>query len=230
MSQQPTIDTLKPVYNLIELGLDDYEENELVLDTIHDLKLFFENSNNCTCRRTPKQRDLRTCFEKVGFKHFYERHFELKALEAQERELFIKSQLLSFEITNEKSDNKTSEKHTYKFNYNNSLPLCKPAYLKLCGMNSYLLFTLQTHLQLNRLTERVYRNTRRVAKTESRVFLDFNITFPIKQFLIQYGTIYKLSSPLQHQDDSDVFIYLPTENYAKLSVAKQDIDEYNKVQ
>ncbi|CAG8801256.1 897_t:CDS:2, partial [Dentiscutata erythropus] len=38
----------------------------------------------------------------------------------------------------------------------------------------------------------------------------FNITFPIKQFLIQYGTIHGFPSPLRHQDDSGVFIYLPT--------------------
>ncbi|CAG8842718.1 34055_t:CDS:2, partial [Racocetra persica] len=83
------------------------------------------------------------------------------------------------------------------------------------------------------------------------------ITFPIKQFLVQYGTIHRFSSPLRHQDDSGVFIYLPTgQTYvsyeiasnirfqprasdlcevctsfkAKLLVAKQDIDEYNKVQ
>ncbi|CAG8823155.1 18256_t:CDS:1, partial [Racocetra fulgida] len=123
MSQQSTFNTLKPVYNLIELGLDDYEENELVLNTIHDIYIFFQNSNNCTCRRTPKQRDLRTCFEKVGFKRFFERHFELKALEEHELELFIKSQLMSFELTDEKSDTKILKKRTYKYNYNSSLSL-----------------------------------------------------------------------------------------------------------
>ncbi|CAG8508833.1 11156_t:CDS:2 [Racocetra persica] len=66
MSLPPTINDFKPVYNLVELELEDYKENELVLDTIHELKLFFQNSNNCTCCRTPKQKDLRTCFEKVG--------------------------------------------------------------------------------------------------------------------------------------------------------------------
>ena len=30
-------------YNLSELGLDDYEENELVLKTVHDLVLFSNN-------------------------------------------------------------------------------------------------------------------------------------------------------------------------------------------
>ncbi|CAG8553733.1 30025_t:CDS:2 [Racocetra persica] len=226
MLYQSTVNTLRPVYNLVKLELDDYEENELVLDTIHDLKLFFENSNNCTCRRTSKQRDLRTCFEKVGFKCFFERYFELKALEEHELEFFIKSQLMSFAITDEKSNNKTSIKYTYKFNYNNSLPLW--------------------------LTERVHRNTEHASKTESRVFLDFNITFSIKQFLIQYGTIYGFSSPLRHQDDSGVFIYFPTsrtyvsvynefkesfylthnqsEKIAKLLVAKQDINKYSKVQ
>jgi hypothetical protein len=39
----------KPVYNLIELDLEEYEEKELVLDTIHELMIFFEESENCTC-------------------------------------------------------------------------------------------------------------------------------------------------------------------------------------
>ncbi|CAG8533843.1 7707_t:CDS:2 [Dentiscutata heterogama] len=170
ISQQSTVNTLRPVYDLVELGLDDYEENKLVLNTIHNLKLFFKNPDNCTCHRTPKQKDLRTCFEKVEFKCFFERHFKLKALEEYELELFIKSQLMSFEISNEKSINKT-QKHIYRYNYNNSLFLCK-------------------------LTKRVHGNTGHVSKTESRVFLDFNITFTIKQFLIQYGIIHRLSSPL----------------------------------
>ncbi|KAF0493364.1 chaperonin: PROVISIONAL [Gigaspora margarita] len=229
MSQQSTFNTLKPVYNLVELGLDDYEENELVLNAIHDLYIYFQNSSNCTCRRTPKQRDLRTCFEKVGFKCFFERHFELKALE--EHELFIKSQLIS-------------------------LSLCKPAYLKLCGVNDYLLSTLQNHLQSNGLTEHVHGNTGHASKTESRVFLDFNITFTIKQFLVQYGAIHGFPSPLWHQDDSEKVVsyftfrrlwyeMIPSLRFqpyasdlcevcssfkAKLLVAKQDIDEYNKVQ
>ncbi|CAG8535540.1 10163_t:CDS:2 [Scutellospora calospora] len=46
MSQQSTVNTLKPVYNLVELELDDYEENELVINIIYDLNIFFQNSNN----------------------------------------------------------------------------------------------------------------------------------------------------------------------------------------
>ncbi|CAG8759738.1 31485_t:CDS:2, partial [Racocetra persica] len=216
MSLSPTINDFKPVYNLVELELEDYEENELVLDTIYELKLFFQNPNNCTCRRTPKQKVLRTCFEKIEFNRFFERHFELKALEKHELELFIKLQLISFEISDKKLKNKT-QKHTYRYNYNSSLLLCKPT------------------------------NTGRASKTDSRVFLDLAITFPIKQFLVQYGTIHRFPSPLRHQDDSGVFIYLltgqtyvsPCTSYlceictsfkAKLLVAKQDIDEYNKVQ
>ncbi|CAG8840055.1 39554_t:CDS:2, partial [Gigaspora margarita] len=105
------------------------EENELVLDTVHNLKLFFVNPDNCMCHRTSKQRDIRTCFEK----------------------------LMSFEISDEKSKNNT-QKHTYRFNYN-SLPLCRPAYLILCRINDYLLCTLQNHLQINGLTEHVHGNT-----------------------------------------------------------------------
>ena len=94
--------SITPVYNFVELGLEEYEENEMVLDVVHDLITFFKDSTNCTYRRSSNKRDLRTCFEKVGFKHFFERHMELKALEKHEFELCIKTQLMTFEISNEK--------------------------------------------------------------------------------------------------------------------------------
>ncbi|CAG8493820.1 13426_t:CDS:2 [Dentiscutata heterogama] len=144
MSLPSTVNDFKPVYNLVELKLENYKENELVLDTIYELKLFFQNPNNCTCYQIPKQKDLRTCFE------------------------------------------------------------------KLCRINNYLLCTLQNYLQLNGLTERVYRNTGRASKTDSRVFLDLAIIFLIKQFLVQYRTIHRFSSLLRHQDNSSIFIYLLT--------------------
>ena len=38
-------------YELAELGLEEYESNVLVHKTIHELKLFFENSSNCKCQK-----------------------------------------------------------------------------------------------------------------------------------------------------------------------------------
>ncbi|CAG8605759.1 16263_t:CDS:1 [Cetraspora pellucida] len=87
------------VYNLIELGLEEYEDNELVLNTIYNLMQFFNNSN-CKCHPKPKSKDLRTCYEKVGFKKFFERYLQIHALEKSELELFLKAQLMAFEITN----------------------------------------------------------------------------------------------------------------------------------
>ena len=57
-----------PIYNLVALGLEDYEENELVLNTVHDLTLFFNNKENCSYRSSKK--DMRKCYEKIGFKRF----------------------------------------------------------------------------------------------------------------------------------------------------------------
>src|SRR5688572_28092933 len=74
----PLDSNIRPTYNLIELGLEDYEENELVLDTIHDLMLFFQE-NKCNCKTI--KIDLRTCYEKVKFKQFFERHLQLCALD-----------------------------------------------------------------------------------------------------------------------------------------------------
>lgn len=41
--------TLRPFYDLVQFGLDEYEDNELVLDIVHDLNQFF-NQQNCTCQ------------------------------------------------------------------------------------------------------------------------------------------------------------------------------------
>ncbi|CAB5384961.1 unnamed protein product [Rhizophagus irregularis] len=151
--------TLRPFYNLVQLGLDEYEDNELVLNI---------------------QKDLRTCYEKVGFKHFFERYIELKSLDKKELELVIKAQLMVFEITNEKSDNTNSNTQRYRYCYNASLPLCKPAFLKLCGINDYLLGTLQNHLHTEGLSERIHGNIGRIPMTDNRVFLNSEITFPLK--------------------------------------------------
>src|SRR4051794_21618589 len=102
-------------YNLSELGLDDYEENELVLETVYDLVLFFKQASY-TCRNTSKNKEIINCYEKVGFRRFFERHIQLKALDKHELELHIKSQLMVFEISNEKN-NESTQKHSYRYNY-----------------------------------------------------------------------------------------------------------------
>ena len=76
-------------HELYDLGLEEYEPNELVLNTVQDLKLFFEDESNCKC----KKKD-RICFKKIGFKNFLERQFQLKGLEDNQLDLCIKTQLM----------------------------------------------------------------------------------------------------------------------------------------
>jgi len=213
-----------PAYNLVELGLENYEENELVLNTVHDLMQFFINKENCTCRSSKK--DLSKCYEKVGFKRFFQRHLEIRSLGKMELEIFLKAQLMSFEITNEKANNESKSRITYKYNFNTSLPLCKTVYLKLNGITEYFLSAIQKHLQENGLAERIHGNTGHSPKLSSRVFIDFNLSFTVKQFLIQYSNTYGLPSPFRHKTDSDVFIYLQTDTNYKLVYQKYN-DYFN---
>jgi len=203
-------ESIRPIYDLVELDLEEYEENDLVLDTIHELMIFFKQSSNCTCRRTSRQRDLRTCFEKVEFKRFFECHFELKALEKTQLEFFIKSQLMSFEITQEKNNGKEQQRHNYRYSFNSTFPLCQPAYLKLCGISENKFSTIKAHYQLNGLTERIHGNTGHARRRNSKVFVDLEISSQVKQYLTQYGNIYGLPSPMRHRNESENFIYLPT--------------------
>ncbi|CAG8700076.1 13906_t:CDS:2 [Dentiscutata erythropus] len=171
------LDSLKPVYNLIELGLEEYEDNELVLDTVHDLMQFFKKQSN--------------------------------SLEKSECVLFLKAQLMAFEITNK---NVESQRQNYRYNYNASLLLCKPVFLKLCGISDHVLLAIQKHLQENGLTEKTHGNTGCIPKLKSKVHLDSSITFLVKCFLEQYGNINRLPSPMRHKNESEPFIYLPTGN------------------
>ena len=55
-------------HNLFDLELMDYEENDLVVDVVDDLKLFFQSSE-CKCNKTAKKvKDPRYCFEKLALK------------------------------------------------------------------------------------------------------------------------------------------------------------------
>ncbi|CAG8683342.1 3012_t:CDS:2, partial [Ambispora leptoticha] len=118
-------------------------------------------------------------------------------------------QLIAFKITNK---NKEFQRQNYRYNYNASLLLCKPVFLKLCGISDHFLLAIQKHLQEKGLTERTHGNTGRVPKLKSKVFLDSSITFPVKCFLEQYGNINGLPSPMRHKNESEPFIYLPTGN------------------
>src|SRR6185369_17451634 len=97
---------------LYDLGLEEYEPNELVFEAAEDLKLFFENESNCKCR---KKKD-RICFKKIGFRNFLERKFQLKGLEDNELDLCIKTQLMVFKL-NDEDDNDETERDTYNYQY-----------------------------------------------------------------------------------------------------------------
>ena len=89
-------------HELYDLGLEEYEPNELVLNTVKDLMLFFEDESNCSCR---KKKD-RICFKKIGLKNFLERQFQLKGLDKNELDLCIKTQLMVFKSSDENNETK----------------------------------------------------------------------------------------------------------------------------
>ena len=124
---------LTPEYNLLE----DYEQNDLVISVIDDLKLFFQSSK-CSCRKTSE--DLQNCFEKIGFKNFFERYFEFRSLNKKEKDLSIKTQLMVFQHKTENSI------INYKYKYNETIPICQPVFLKLCDIKIDVLKALQKQM------------------------------------------------------------------------------------
>jgi len=199
--QQVGLSDLISKYNLIELGLEDYEPNELVLNTIHDLKSFFNNKCNCSCRNT------KICFEEIGFKNFFERHLEMKGLEKEKRDLCIKAQLMVFEFKKDGSESMTK----YKYQYNSSIYICQKVFLKLCNISKKTLSNLQSHLQNNGLSDRIHGNFKNVPKLSSRAIVTLDTAIFVEQFKTQYANIHGLPSPMRLQDSSDPFIYLPTD-------------------
>jgi hypothetical protein len=190
--------------NLVEYGLDDYEANESVLIVFHDLIKFFESPSNCNCRESSK--DIRKCFQKIGFKNFFIRHFEFKGLDDKELDLSVKTQLMIFQFNNENNDMKK-----YKYQYNASLSICQSVFLKLCNITEHRLKTLRVHLQTNGLEERTHGNLRKVPILNSRALVDYETADMVKKFILQYASIHGLPSPLRLRDNSESITYLPTE-------------------
>ncbi|CAB5396549.1 unnamed protein product [Rhizophagus irregularis] len=139
------------------------------------------------------------------------------------------------------------------------------AFLKLCGINDYLLGTLQNHLHTEGLSEHIHGNIGRIPMTDNRVFLNSEITFPLKQFLVQYSCIHehillfikntKIIIHTEHDESNQIISYytfrklwiemMPYLKFqapasdlceicegfkAKIKVAKSDADEHEKVQ
>jgi hypothetical protein len=192
--------------NLAELGLDNYEANETVFPVVCDLNDFFENPSNCSCRENNK--DKRKCFEKIGFKNFFERHFEFISLDNKELDLSIKTQLMVFQFDNE---NNNSDIKKFKYQYNASVSICQNVFLKLCNITEHRLKALRDHLQTNGLEERTHGNLGKVPILYSRALVDYETANMVKQFILQYANIHGLPSPLRLRDDSASVTYLPTD-------------------
>ena len=201
---------LTPEYNLLE----DYEQNDLVISVIDDLKLFFQSSK-CSCRKTSE--DLQNCFEKIGFKNFFERYFEFRSLNKKEKDLSIKTQLMVFQHKTENSI------INYKYKYNETIPICQPVFLKLCDIKIDVLKALQKHLKTNGLDDRQHGNIKNIPKLKSQAFVDLEVAERVKNFILNCAEIHGLPSPMRLQDNSDPIIYLETQyNYSSV------FNEYEK--
>jgi hypothetical protein len=185
------------------LGLEEYEPNELVLNAIQDLKLFFEEKSNCSCRKKIN----RICFEKIGFKNFLERQFQLKGLEKYELDLCIKTQLMVFKLQDQ---NDKTNKYNYNYQYNSSIPICRPVFLKLCGISKDKLLALRDHFNLDGLMHRIHGNTNKIPQNKSRVIVNLGMAQLVKNFLLQYSNLHGLPSPMKIRDELEAITYLPT--------------------
>jgi len=97
-----------PSYDLFALELEEYAEYENIMEKIDEIQQFF-NSNQCNCRKSKNNKDIRTYFEKIGFKQFFIRHIEFSKLDKQQLDFTIKGQLMAFAY-NDKQISEISQK------------------------------------------------------------------------------------------------------------------------
>src|SRR5439155_12355628 len=141
----------------------------------------FSDYKNCTCYRHKNSKDLRPCFEKIGFKPFFKRFVHLKALNKSEKDLFIKTQLMIGKFSNNNDDDEFSDdddnnnndeddennnskksRTNYRYNFNASSRICINVFIKLCGVSKKVFDNIKKHYKKFGLDERIHKNTGRV--------------------------------------------------------------------
>jgi len=176
-------------YDLFELDLEEYEDYENVQENVHNLMIFFGSPVSCTCRITEKQKDIRTCFEKIGFKKFFQRHIQIINLNNKELDLYLKAQLLVMEIENQKNN----EKIKYKYCFNSTYPLCRTAFLKLHNISQHRLDNILNHLHNEGINEQIHGNTGRAPILQTKVNIDEELKSVVNNFLSKYSLIQYLA-------------------------------------
>lgn len=216
--------------NLVELGLEEFAENEFVFKAVTEVQVFFSDYKNCTCYRHKNSKDLQPCFEKIGFKPFFKRFVHLKALNKSEKDLFIKTQLMIGKFSNNNDDDEFSDdddnnnndeddennnskksRTNYRYNFNASSRICINVFIKLCGVSKKVFDNIKKHYKKFGLDERIHKNTGRVPGWNSKTKITEEISISVNNFLINYAIKYGLPSPMRSSKNTDVYIYLETD-------------------
>ena len=169
------------------------EDNELVFNTVAEIKVFFSSSANCTCLRPRKLKNFCPCFEKIGFRHFFKCLINLKALDKKEMDLFIKTQLMIGDLSGRSNDGNSTKKITrYCYNFNGSIKICQTVFMKLCGIKKEVFDNIKDHYKKFGLDECIHGNTGHRPEWNSKVTITEEISISVKNFLENYGYNAKL--------------------------------------
>lgn len=201
--------------NLEDYDLNDYENNELVQKTIQDLNKFFATVK-CQCATDNKEN--KKCFEVVGFKRFFERHLQFRALGREELDAVLMGQILAFQCDgNIKKDGHRS-RDFFRYRFNGQIALCMTVYLKLVGVGRNKLDAIKRQLEEYGLTMRVHGNIKRLPQRSSKVTITHDNAKEVSSFILNYAEINGLPRPGSHlEKDDQALIYLPTdENYTSV--------------
>ena len=216
-------------YDLFELDLEEYEDYENVQEIIHNLMIFFKNpAKSCTCQiQKQEDKDTRTCFEKIGFKKFFQRHIQIINFDNDELDLFLKAQLLIMEIENKNYKEKIPQRINFRYCFNSTYSLCKTAFLKLYNISNHKFNNILDHLYNEGISKQIHGNTGRAPIFKTKVNIDENLKSIVNNFLNEYSLIHGLPSPMRHRNESGTFIYLSTDKNFK-SVYNEFNEFYSK--
>lgn len=181
------------------------------------------------------------CSKQVPPEKFAKRREEFQNLSRKERDAMVMGQILIMDegdtTTSSRFPKKKRTNNRTFYRWNNKIPLCQLTYLNMLGVSRDYLESVRNHLLNKGLGTRIHGNTGRMPRWNTKMFIDENVEWEVKVFLLSYAEKYGSPDPAGKTKEkiTQPLVFLPADmTYTSvyrdfIASRREEIDEVDEL-